>query len=118
MKSKIILEINSKKKTLGYVEIPTPSTYILCNNTEAVKNNRIFDDFMDDIFGLTVNELQNDYSEKIDNVYVTFFGNNDVSVCSFVLDKLKPKKSTYRLKTIDWQSMGRGFKYIKKEDEV
>lgn len=118
MKNKIILEINSKKKTLGYVEIPTPSPYIFCNNTEAVKNNRIFDDFMDDIFGLTVNELQNDYDEKIDNVYVTFFGSNDVSVCSFVLDKLKPKKYTYRLKTIDWQSMGRGFKYVKKEDEV
>ena len=115
MKDYIILEINSKKETLDFIQIDTPSPYILCNNTEAVINNRIFNEFMDEIFMLAIDELQNDYNTKINNVYVTFFDNNDMSVCSFILDKLNPKKRTYRIKAIDWESVGRKFKYVKKE---
>lgn len=115
MKDYIILEINSKKETLDFIQIATPTPYILCNNMEAVMNNRIFDEFMDEIFSLAVDELQNDYDKKINNIYVTFFDKNEVSVCSFVLSKLKPKKRTYKLKAIDWETEGRKFKYVKQE---
>lgn len=117
MKDYIILEINSKKETLDFVQIATPTPYILCNNMEAVMNNRIFNEFMDEIFSLAVDELQNDYDVKINNVYVTFFDRNDVSVCSFILDKLKPKRRTYRLRSIDWEIQGCKFKYVKQESK-
>lgn len=116
MKDYIILEINSRRKALEYIQIPTPSPYILCNNMEAIMNNRIFDEFMDDVFALTIDELQNDYKKKITNVYVTFFDNHDVSVCSFVLYRLNPKKRTYKLKKIDWVSIGKRFKFVKNEE--
>ena len=116
MKDYIILEINGKKETLEFLRMPTPNQYILCNNMDAVVNNRIFNEFIDEVFELTVDELQNEYKEKINNVCLTFFDNNDVSVCSFVLDKLNPKKHTYRLKKIDWVSNGRRFKYVKNEE--
>ena len=115
MKSYVILEINSKKETLGNVEIKTPNQLIFSNSTEAIVNNRIFSNFIDEIFTLTITELQNDYDKKIHNVYVTFIGNNNTAICSFVLDRLRPRRKLYRLGMIDWESNGYKLEFTKKE---
>ena len=111
MKDIIVLEINSKKEVLGQIEIDTPSQFLLVNSIEPVLNNRILDDFIDEIFMLTVEELANEVDGKIDNVYITFIDDNDEFVCSIVIDKLNRKKMTYRKKVIDWKSTGYTFKY-------
>lgn len=111
MKDIIVLEINSKKEVLGQIEIDTPSQFLLVNSIEPVLNNRIFDDFIDEIFMLTVEELASEVDGKIDNVYITFIDDNDEFVCSIVIDRLNRKKMTYRKKVIDWKSTGYTFKY-------
>ena len=111
MKDIIVLEINSKKEVLGQIEIDTPSQFLLVNSIEPVLNNRILDDFIDEIFMLTVEELANEVDGKIDNVYITFMDDNNEFVCSIVIDKLNRKKMTYRKKVIDWKSTGYTFKY-------
>lgn len=115
MKNIIVLEINSKKDTLGTFEINTPSEYLLVNTIEPILNNRIFDEFIDEIFFLITEEIAHEFDEKINNVYVTFLNNDDEFVCSVVLDKLKPKKGTYRRKVIDWKASGYTFKYLDEE---
>ena len=117
MKDIIVLEINGKKDTLGSVEINTPSEYLLVNSIEPILNNRIFDEFIDEIFFLITEEIANEFDEKIDNVYVTFLDNNNEFVCSIVLDKLKPQKGTYRRKVIDWKANGYTFKYLDEEED-
>ena len=111
MKDVVVLEINSKKEVLGQVEIDTPSQFLLVNSTEPVLNNRILEDFIDEIFMLTIEEFANEVDGKIDNVYITFIDDNDEFVCSIVIDKLNHKKKTYRMKVIDWKSTGYTFKY-------
>lgn len=106
-----MLEINSKKELLGQIEIDTPSQFLLVNSIEPVLNNRILDEFIDEIFMLTVEEFANEVDGKIDNVYITFIDDNDIFVCSIVIDKLNRKKRTYRKKVIDWKSTGYTFKY-------
>lgn len=116
MKDIIVLEINSKKDVLGQIEIDTPNEFLLITNTESILNNRIFEDFIDDMFFLTINELSQEFEEKIDNVYITFIDNDDVFICSVVIDRLNPKKSTYRMKVVDWQSTRQIFKYMSNEE--
>ena len=111
MKDIIVLEINSKKEVLGQIEIDAPSEFLLVNSIEPILNNRILDDFIDEIFMLTVEELANEVDGKIDNVYITFIDDNDEFVCSIVIDKLNRKKMAYRKKVIDWKSTGYTFKY-------
>lgn len=118
MKDIIILEINGKKNALGNIEINTPSEFMfLQETTEAIVNSRIFDDFVSDMFGFITEEIQLDFDEKIDNVYITFIGNDDVFICSVVLDKINKRRGTYRVGITDWQASGYKFKYAT-EDEI
>lgn len=64
MKDYIMLEINSKKECLGNVAIETPNEYLLVNNIDSILNHRIFEEFIDEIFWLTVNELAHEVDEK------------------------------------------------------
>ena len=116
MKNIIVLEINSKKDVLGQIEIDTPNEFLLITNTESILNNHIFEDFIDEIFFYTINKLSQEFEEKFDNVYITFIDNDDVFICSIVLDKLNSKRNTYRMKVIDWQSTGQTFKYMDDEE--
>lgn len=118
MKDYIVLEINGKKECLGNVTIDTPNEYLLANNTESILNNRIFDEFVDKIFWLIVNELVHEFDKKIDNVFVTFLDNNDALICSIVIDKLKPKRGLYRMKVMDWKMSGYTFKFVEDENEI
>lgn len=113
MKDYIVLEINGKKECLGNVTIDTPNEYLLANNTESILNNRIFEEFIDKIFWLTVNELVYEFDKKIDNVFIAFLDNNDTLTCSIVIDKFKPKKGTYRMRVMDWKMSGYTFKFVK-----
>lgn len=117
MKDYIVLEINGKKCTLGSIEIDTPNEFLLINSIEPILNNRIFDDFIDKIFFLTVNELAYEIDEKIDNVYITFLNDDEEFVCSVIIDKFKPKRSTYRMRVIDWKASGYTFKFAEEESE-
>ena len=110
------LEINSKKETLGNIEIKTPNEFILASNTEQIVNCHIFNDFLDDMFLLITEELANEFDKKIDNVYITFVDEREVFVCSIVLDKFKPKRDAYRMNIIDWQASGYTFKYADDND--
>ena len=112
MKDVVVLEINGKKEVLGQIEMDTPSQFLLVNSTEPVLNNCALDNFIDEIFVLTVEEFANEVNGKIDNVYITFIDDNDEFVCSIVIDKLNHKKMTYRMKVIDWKSTGYTFKYL------
>lgn len=116
LKSIIVLEINGKKETLGNVEIETPKEFLLANNTEQILNCHIFDDFIDDVFIITTEEIANEMDKKIDNVYITFVNDKGEFVCSIVLDKFKPKRGIYRRQVIDWQSKGCIFKYAEDVD--
>lgn len=118
MKNIIVLEVNGKKKCLGNITIDTPNEFLLVNSAEPVLNNRIFESFVDSLFYLITEKLVNEFDEKIDNVYATFMDNDGVFVLSVVLDKLKPKKGTYRIRIIDWQASGYTFKYVEDESEV
>ena len=111
MKNIVVLEINSKKEVLRQVEIDTPSQFLLVNSIEPVLNNHMLNDFIDEIFILTIEDFANEIDGKIDNVYITFIDDNDQFVCSIVIDKLNRKKMTYRMKVIDWKSTGYTFKY-------
>ena len=112
MKDYIVLEINGKKEALGSVTIQTPNEYLLVNSTEPILNNRIFEEFIDKIFWLTVNELVHEVDKKIDNVYITFLDDYEEFICSIVIDKFKPKRRMYRTKVVDWQGSGYIFKYV------
>lgn len=116
MKDIMVLEINSKKETLGNIEINTPNEFLLVNSIEPILNNRIFYDFLDDIFMFIVNEIAYEFDKKIDNVYATFVDDNDEFVCSIVLDKLNAKRGTYRSKVIDWKANGYIFKYAEEKE--
>lgn len=116
MKDYIVLEVNGKKETLGSFTIETPKEYLFANDTETIINHRIFEEFIDEIFWLTVNELVHEVDKKINNVFITFLNHDDELVCSIVIDKLKPKRGIYRVKAIDWQASGYTFKYT--EDDV
>lgn len=111
MKNYIVLEINGKKEALGSVTIDTPNEYLLINSMEPILNNRIFEEFIDKIFWLTVNELVHEVDKKIDNVYITFLNDCEELVCSIVIDKFKPKRGIYRMRVVDWQASGYTFKY-------
>lgn len=116
MKDYIVLEINGKKERLGNIVIDTPNEYLLANNTESILNNRIFEEFIDETFWFTVNELVHEFDKKIDNVFITFLDNNDAFVCSIVIDKFKPKRGTYRMRVMDWKATGYTFKFVENED--
>lgn len=116
MKDYIVLEINGKKETLGCFTIETPKEYLFVDNTEEILNHCIFEEFIDEIFWLTVNELVQEVDKKINNVYINFLNNDDELVCSIVIDKFKPKRGIYRMRAIDWQASGYTFKYT--EDEL
>lgn len=107
-----MLEINSKKECLGNMKIDTPNEFLLINNMESILNNRIFEEFIDEVFWLTINELAHEVDEKINNVYITFINNDEKFICSIVIDKFKPKRGTYRMRVIDWQTSGCIFKYV------
>ena len=111
MKDYIVLEINSKKETLGSIAIETPNEYLFVNDTDSIQNHCIFEEFIDSIFWLTINELVYEFDKKIDNVYVTFLDNDEELICSVVIDKLKPKRCVYQLSIIDWQASGYTFKF-------
>lgn len=115
MKDYIVLEINSKKEILGIFTIETPDEYLFVDNKEAILNHRIFENFIDEIFWLVVNELAYEVDKKIDNVYITFLDNDEEFICSIVIDKLKPKKGAYRRQIVDWQASGYTFKYVKED---
>lgn len=116
MKDIMVLEINNKKNTLGNIEINTLNEFLLMNNTESIINSRIFDDFVDSMFVFITEEIQLDFKEKIDNVYITFIGNDDVFICSVVLDKINKRRGTYRVGITDWQASGYKFKYATEEE--
>ena len=112
MKDIITLEINSKKDVLCNIDVRTPSEFLLIKeNTESIINNRIFEEFIDGMFMLVTEEVQPNFKEKIDNVYITFINRNDEFICSIVLNKLNKKKGTYRIGVTDWQASGYIFKY-------
>lgn len=111
MKDYIVLEVNGKKETLGCFTIETPKEYLFADDTDYIVNHRIFDEFTDGIFWLTVNELVYEVDKKINNVFINFLNHNEELVCSIVIDKLKPKRRTYRVKVIDWEASGYTFKY-------
>lgn len=117
MKDYIVLEINGKKGALGYVEIDTPNEFLLVNSTEPILNNRIFDEFIDEIFWFTVNELAYEVDKKINNVYITFLDNDEEFVCSIAIDKFKPRRGTYRMRVIDWKASGYTLKFTREENE-
>lgn len=111
LKNTIMLEFNSKKDVLGQIELKTPSEFMFASNTEQIVNCRILEDFIDDMFTLITEEFVYEFREKIDNVYVTFMGEDGTFICSIVIDKLNPKKQRYRTRTVDWQSSGYTFRY-------
>lgn len=111
LKSTITLEFNSKKDVLGQIELKTPSEFMFASNTEQIVNCSILEDFIDDMFTLITEEFVYEFREKIDNVYVTFMGEDGTFICSIVIDKLNPKKQRYRIRTVDWQSSGYTFRY-------
>lgn len=111
LKSTIMLEFNSKKDVLGQIELKTPSEFMFASNTEQIVNCSILEDFIDDMFTLITEEFVYEFREKIDNVYVTFMGEDGTFICSIVIDKLNPKKQRYRIRTVDWQSSDYTFRY-------
>lgn len=111
LKNTIMLEFNSKKDVLGQIELKTPSEFMFASNTEQIVNCSIFEDFTDDMFTLITEEFVHEFEEKIDNVYVTFMGEDGTFICSIVIDKLNPKRQRYRTRIVDWQSSGHTFKY-------
>lgn len=111
MKNYIVLEINSKKEILGSFTIETPKEYLFANHTEDILNHNIFEEFIDEVFWLTVDELIYEVDKKIDNVYITFLNNNEELVCSIVIDKLTTKRGTYRMRVINWEASGYILKY-------
>lgn len=118
MKDYIVLEINGKKECLGNITIETPNEFFFINSIEPLLNNRIFEEFIDEIFWLTVNELVHEVDKKIDNVYVTFLNDDEEFICSIVIDKFKPKRGTYRMRVIDWRASGHIFKFATEESEI
>lgn len=112
MKDYIVLEVNAKKETLGSFTIETPNEYLLVNSIEPILNNRIFKEFIDEIFWLTVNELVYEVDKKIDNVYITFLDDYEEFICSVVIDKFKPKRGTYRMRVLDWKASGYTLKFV------
>lgn len=118
MKNYIVLEVNGKKETLGSFTIDTPNEYLLVNSTEPILNNSIFDQFVDEIFWLTVNELVHEVDKKINNVYITFINDDEELICSIVIDKFKPKRALYRMNVIDWQANGYTFKYTENAENA
>lgn len=118
MKDYIVLEVNGKKETLGCFTIETPNEYLLVNSTEPILNNSIFEDFINEIFWLTVKELVHEVDKKIDNVYITFLNNEEELICSIVIDKFKPKRGKYHMMVIDWQASGYTFKYTENAENA
>ena len=116
MKNYVALEVNNKKETLGSFTIKTPNELLLAPNTDSILNNRIFEEFIDEIFWLTVNELVHEVDKKINNVLVTFINNDDELICSILIDKLKPKRGIYRMQVIDWEESGYTFKYVDEDN--
>ena len=112
MKDYIVLEINGKKKCLSHITIETPNEYLLVDNTQAILNNRIFEEFIDGIFWFTINELVHEVDEKINNVFITFLNNDGEFICSVIIDKFKPKRGIYRMKVFDWKATDYIFKYV------
>ena len=112
LKDIIVLELNSKKGVLGQVELKTPNEFMFANETEQILNCHVFEDFIDGMFAMTIEELAYDFDKKIDNVFITFINENDEFVCSVIIDRFKPKKMTYRMRLQDWQSSEYTFKYV------
>lgn len=118
MREIITLEINGKKDVLGDLEIPTPKEFLLIpETTEAIVENHIFNDFIDETFMFITDVLSKKFKEKIDNVYITFMSSDNIFVCSAVISNMNAKKSTYRLDITDWQGSGYIFKYADDCDE-
>ena len=118
MKDYIVLEINGKKECLGNFVINTPNEYLLVNSIEPILNNRIFEEFIDEIFWLTVNEWAYEVDKKIDNVFVTFLNDYEELICSIVIDKFKPKRGVYRMRAVDWKIAGHTFKFVEDENKI
>lgn len=120
LKNVVVLEANDKEDVLCQVEIHTPREFMFASTTEQILNCKIFEEFIDEAFMYTISELRHicmrKYNKKINNVYITFIDNDDKFVCSIVIDKLNPKRYTYRMKVTDWQSTGCIFKYKNNED--
>ena len=118
MKDVIVLEVNGKDDVLCQIEIETPNEFFLINDTEPILNNRIFEDFIDEVFLFIVDEIIPEFGKKnIKDVYVTFIDNYDEFICSLVFDRFKLRRKRYRVKLIDWKKSGYVFKYVN-EDEV
>lgn len=117
MKDIIALEFYSKKNLLGQAEMDTPPEFIFTGDTtDSILNNRIFNDFIDNMFYLVTKELSGEFDEKIDSVYITFINDNNELICSIIMDKFKPRLGVCRVDVKDWQSTGYIFKYA--EDEI
>ena len=114
MKNYIVLEVNGRKETLGQFTINTPNEYLLVNNMESILNSHIFEEFIDEIFLVVVNEISHQVDKKINNVYIAFINDNEEFICFVVIDKLKPKRGTYRTRVIDLHKSG----YIVQFDDV
>lgn len=117
LKDVVVLEINGKKDVLGHVEVKTPSEFMFVSETEQILNCHVFEDFIDGMFALTIEEFMHEFDKKIDNVYITFINENDNFICSVIIDKFNPKKQTYRMRLQDWQATGYTFKYADSEDD-
>ena len=115
LKNIVVLEINGKKDVLGHVEVETPSEFMFASETEQILNCHVFEDFIDGMFALTIEEFIHEFDKKINNVYINFINEDDKFVCSIIIDKFKPKRKTYRMRLIDWQASGFTFKYLKPE---
>ena len=118
LKDIVVLEINSKKGVIGQIEVETPSEFMLANYTEQILNCHVFNEFIDNIFDITIEELSKEFDEKINSVYVTFINEYDEFVCSIVIDKLNPKKKRYRVGVLDWQSSEYVFKYEENVNDI
>lgn len=112
MRNIVVLEINGKKDILWNDELPTPKEFLLIpETTTAIVENNIFNDFIDETFMFVTEILQKSIKEKIDNVYITFMNNENIFICSVIIDKFNVKNGTYRLSIQDWQATGYTFKY-------
>lgn len=116
LKNIVVIEANNKDDVLCQVEIHTPSEFMFASTTEQILNCSIFDDFIDEVFLYATSELRDEcmreHGKKIQSVYVTFINNEDDSfICSIILDRMKPKRGTYRVSVNDWQATGCTLKY-------
>ena len=117
MKDYVVLEVNGKKDVLGEYTVPTPNEFLLINDTTPILNNRLFEEFVDAVFWLTMNEITHDVGKKIRNVYITFLNDDEELICSIVIDRFRPRRGKYRMRLLDWQAKGLRLKYFADDEE-